>query len=106
MQTMKRKTTFAAAVIAAGLIAAAGCARTDTVASVSGVHEIGCAKCSYGLSGAETCVPAARVGDGVYLLDGEVDMKAHALCEAPRSAVLRGTFRGDRIHAETIEVED
>lgn len=68
--------------------------------------EVGCAMCIYDMPGVQGCKLAASIDGQPMLVTGvDVDFKSHALCSAPKEAVVTATMEGDGLVASTIDFQ-
>lgn len=68
--------------------------------------EVGCAKCIYDMPGVQGCTLAASIdGQPMLVTDAHVDFKSHALCSAPKEAVVTGAMEGDGLIVSTLDFQ-
>lgn len=77
------------------------------VSAVSATTDVGCAKCVYKLAGAGDCSQIAGTIDGKTLLLTGVELDAHelGLCNATKSALVKGNVEGDKFVATVVELQ-
>ena len=68
--------------------------------------EAGCAMCSYGIEGVQSCQLAVKIGDKAYLATGvEIDAHAAGLCAGVKPAEMAGKIEGDKFIASRLELK-
>lgn len=67
--------------------------------------EVGCAKCSYDMAGAESCMAAAMVAGRPVLIGGAGEEHAHAFCGGTKYAVITAEVVDGQLVASNMVVE-
>ena len=79
----------------------------STTAAVEMIVEAGCAKCTYGMEGSDTCETALKIGDTPYLLTGaKLDAMSVGLCRAAKQVTVAGSVQDGKFVAESIALLD
>ena len=79
---------------------------TPATPFAEGTYEIGCIGCIFEDPDATSCQTAVKVGDALYVLEGEGVPNAHStgLCEHSKRAVIAGERKDGVVHVTKFEI--